>query len=78
MKGCDGHSLKTARKKDMNEFIIPSEIDHLTEAELRTRYFEIFNALARNQHAAQNCAQLIDALDKIQAALNTCRRKPSL
>ena len=59
----------------MNDFINQSEIEQLSDQELRVRFFEIFNALAQRQTIIQQYAEMQKELHSIQMTLYKRRLK---
>jgi len=58
----------------MAYIITPQELEHLSEPELRSKYCQILNDLAREQHSEQNWPLTMITLQNIQAAIGRRRQ----
>jgi hypothetical protein len=57
----------------MTQLITQSELEHLNEPELRSKYCQILNDLARQHHKAQNWPLTMVTLQNIQTAIQRRR-----
>lgn len=53
----------------MTQLITPSELEHLNEPELRSKYCQILNDLNRQHHTVQNWPLTMITLQNIQSAI---------
>jgi hypothetical protein len=72
MKGC-AVAASTGRRAAMTNLIAQSEIEQMSEQELRVKFYELFNALAIRQQTTLDCEEIRSALFRIQHELQKRR-----
>ena len=59
----------------MSQYITPSELEHLNEAELRAKFNQILADLHRAQRTLDECPLIRASLENIQTALHRRRQQ---
>lgn len=67
-------SRSERQERNMSYIITPQELEHCSEPELRSKYCQILNDLAREHHTKQNWPLAMISLQNIQTAIGRRRQ----